>query len=119
MSINVRFALSCLALTYLGACSSLPGSQPRPDLLGTAVPAMATTRTITIAADTRYVNVTGGEIVRFTVGDKSFGWSFNGPVSITRFDLRKVAPPGLLQQAVFAYVAPNPMYVGGNNDGGR
>lgn len=118
MSINVRHVLSCLALTFLGACSSLPASlrdsRPRPELLGTAAPAAASTRTIVIGPETRYVNVIGGEIIRFTVGEKSFGWSFSGAVGVTRFDLREVAPPGLLQQTVFAYVAPNPMYVGGD-----
>ena len=55
-----------------------------------------------------YVNVTGGEIVRFTVGDKSFAWNFNGRPS--SFDLALVAPPGVLDHKVTAYIAPNPLY---------
>ena len=47
------------------------------------------TRTIVIKPNTSYVNVTGGEVIRFEVGDKSFLWNFNGPGS--SFDLARVA----------------------------
>ena len=60
-----------------------------------------------IRPDTRYINVTGGEIIRFTVGDKSFVWNFNGRPS--SFDLARVAP-AVLDHKVTAYVAPNPLY---------
>jgi hypothetical protein len=70
--------------------------------------ARTATRTIAIHPTTRYVNVTGGEIVRFTVGDKSFAWNFSGRPS--SFDLSAVAPPGMLDRKVTAYVAPNPLY---------
>ena len=72
-----------------------------------ASPAWAT-RTIAIYPDTRYVNVTGGEVVKFTVGDKSFAWNFNGRPS--SFDLNAVAPPGVMDHKVKAYIAPNPLY---------
>ena len=72
-----------------------------------ASPAWAT-RTIAIYPDTRYINVTGGEVVKFTVGDKSFAWNFNGWRS--SFDLNAVAPPGVMDHKVKAYVAPNPLY---------
>ena len=66
------------------------------------------TRTIVIKPDTGYVNVTGGEVIRFDVGGKSFVWNFNGTRS--SFDLGAIAPTGLLGRKVTAYVAPNPMY---------
>ena len=79
------------------------------DLLGgPASPSMAT-RTIFIKPETNYVNVTGGEVIRFEVGNKSFVWNFNGQRS--SFDLARVAPPSLLDHKVTAYVAPNPMYL--------
>ena len=79
-------------------------------LLGDPAPPATATRTIAIHPDTRYVNVTGGEIVKFTVGDKSFTWNFNGrPGS---FDLNVIAPPGVMDHRVIAYVAQNPMYGG-------
>ena len=78
-------------------------------LLGDAASPASATRTIAIYPDTRYVNVTGGEIVKFTVGNQSFAWNFNGRPS--SFDLNAVAPPGVLDHGVQAYVAPNPLYI--------
>jgi len=63
---------------------------------------------IVIKPETRYVNVTGGEVIRFEVGNKSFVWNFNGQRS--SFDLARVAPTAVLDHKVTAYVAPNPMY---------
>jgi len=78
------------------------------DLLGTAVPVSMATRTITIRPDTRYVNVTGGEVIHFDVGSKTFAWNFNGQRN--SFDLARVAPESVLDRPVTAYVAPNPLY---------
>ncbi len=88
---------------------------PRIDLLGDPAPAPAATRTIAITPATKYVNVTGGDIVKFTVGDKSFTWAFNGAISVSSFELNLVAPPGMLDHTVTAYVAPDPRYIGGGN----
>ena len=67
------------------------------------------TRTITIGPDTRYVNVTGGEVIRFQVGGTSFVWNFDG--RRTSFDMSLIAPPAALDRnKVTAYVAPNPLY---------
>ena len=79
-------------------------------LLGDPASPASASRTIAIYPDTRYVNVTGGEVVKFTVGDKSFAWNFNGRP--TSFDLNAVAPPGLMDHRVRAYIAPNPLYGG-------
>ena len=78
------------------------------DLLGSPGAASMVTRTIAIKPDTKYVNVTGGEVIRFEVGTRSFVWNFSGQRS--SFDLARVAPPSLLDHKVTAYVAPNPMY---------
>ena len=83
-------------------------SEPGLDLYGSPASAGMATRTIVIAPGTNYVNVTGGEIIRFDVDGKSFVWNFNGQRS--SFDLARVAPPSLLTRKVMAYVAPNPMY---------
>ena len=79
-------------------------------LLGDPASPASASRTIAIYPDTRYVNVTGGEVVKFTVGDKSFAWNFNGRP--TSFDLNAVAPPGVMDHRVKAYIAPNPLYGG-------
>lgn len=84
----------------------------RLELLGDPAPARAATRTIVIAPDTRWVNVTGGEIVKFVAGGHEFVWNFNGPDTINSFRLNQVAPQGALDHPVQAYVAPNPLYHG-------
>jgi len=68
-------------------------------------------RVIVVDANTRHVNVTGGSTVRFVVGGQSFTWNFqNGTANVIPFDLQLIAPKGLLDHAVTAYVADNPLY---------
>lgn len=105
-----------LLLTVLIASTlstGLAGAAPQPDsFLGSAVPAQAPVdRVIVITGATRYVNVTGGTTVRFVVGERSFSWNFqNGTVSLIPFDLGRIAPQGMLDHAVTAYVSDNPLY---------
>ena len=106
----------CFCVLLLAACSSLPQYEARIDLLGSPAPATATERTIVIGTGTRYVNVIGGEVIRFQVGDRAFAWRFNGAVDVAQFDLARVAPAGLLSQPVIAYIAPNPYYTGGDGE---
>jgi hypothetical protein len=101
-----------LALTLsVTALSSM--AAPPLDLLGDPAPQGAAERTIAITPDTKYVNVTGGQVVEFDVGGKTFTWDFDGAANVTSFDLNRVAPSGMLDHAVTAYVAPNPLYAGG------
>lgn len=83
----------------------------RQDLLGDPAPPEAAVRTVMISRDTRYVHVEGGEIIRFVVADKIFGWDFNGPLSVSSFDLQRVAPAGVLDHEVRVIIAPNPRYM--------
>ena len=73
----------------------------------------AATRTIPITPTTRYVNVAGGEIVGFVEAGKSFAWHFDGPVGGYRFNLAQVAPPGMINHPILAYVDVDPRFVGG------
>jgi hypothetical protein len=104
-----------VAVTLCAACSTAP----RTDLLGDPAVVTAATRTIVIAPDTTYVNVTGGEIIKFVVGDKSFAWNFDAADYVENVDLNQTAPPGVLDHRVIAYVAPNPLYSGSGNGGRR
>lgn len=79
-------------------------------LLGGPTPASVIARTIVIHADTKYVNVVGGETVKFDIGNKSFAWNFDVPVTITSFDLNQVVPIGNLDHPVKVYVEKNPRY---------
>ncbi len=84
----------------------------RADLVGYPADAAAAVRTIVITPDTKWVNVEGGEIINFIVGDKSFAWHFYVGFTVSSFDLRLAAPPGLLNRRIVAYVSPDPMYRG-------
>ncbi len=97
-----------VAPTPVPSAEVLASRDPGTDLLGSAATVSMVTRRIVIRPETGYVNVTGGEVIRFDVGAKSFVWNFNGTRS--SFDLGLIAPAGLLGRKVTAYVAPNPMY---------
>jgi hypothetical protein len=101
----LALSLSLAGLSSMAATSS--------DLLGESASATSANRTITITPDTRYVNVEGGQIVNFDVGGKTFVWDFDGSTDFQSFDLNQVAPSGLLDHRVTAYVSPNPFYMGG------
>ncbi|WP_353156934.1 CzcE family metal-binding protein [Herminiimonas fonticola] len=102
-----------LIFTALMAFSMPAFSAPsRLDLLGNPAPSVAATRTIVITPETKWVNVEGGEVINFIVGDKSFGWDFYVGSTVTSFDLSRVAPPGVLNRPVIAYVSPDPRYRG-------
>ena len=103
-----------LALVLALGCNLAPvmaHAEQRIDLLGDRV-AAPIGRPVQIGSGTRYVNVEGGEIIRFDVDGKSFSWSFSGPLTVTSFNLMRIAPPGLLDHEVIVYIAPNPNYSG-------
>lgn len=104
------FVPALLALTLsLPAVSSM-ASPPPVKLLGDPAPTATPERTITITPDTKYVNVEGGEVVKFNAGGQSFTWDFDGAETVTSFDLNRVTPAGMLDHKVTAYVSPNPLY---------
>jgi hypothetical protein len=103
----LAFTLSLSALSSIAATNT--------SLLGETAPATAADEAITINHDTRYVNVQGGQIVRFDIGGQTFTWNFDGAASVQSFDLNQVTPPGLLDHSVMAYVSPNTLYMGGGN----
>lgn len=103
-----------ILLAALGAgCSTVSDTPQRVALYGDLAPDGAATRTIVITPQTPYVNVTSGDITRFVVGAKSFTWNFDGPKEIRAFDLRAVAPPGILDHSVIAYIAQDVYRAGG------
>jgi hypothetical protein len=106
---KLRFLFfTVLPLALLAACRS--PVIPRADLLGDPVPPYAAMRSVAITPDTRWVNVTGGETVKFIVDDKTFAWSFNVAQTVSSFALNQVAPPGVLGKEVMVYVDPDPRY---------
>lgn len=69
-------------------------------------------RAIAIDANTKWVNVTGGETIKFVANGRSFSWLFDTYASSLVFDLDRIAPAGMLGgQRVKVYVAPDPQYI--------
>lgn len=99
-----------VAVALSAACLTASAVTPRADLLGTPVPPTAATRTVNLTPDMQWVNVTGGDVVRFNVGGQEFAWSFDTSPIVQVFDLNQVAPPGALGRQVRVYIAPNPRY---------
>lgn len=106
-----RLFLSLLIPVMMSACTD-PFAEPPVALLGDPISPASAERTIEIFPETKWVNVVGGEKVNFIVGDQSFGWEFNVAVSVSSFDLQRVAPPGMLDRPVIAYVETDPRYRG-------
>jgi hypothetical protein len=78
---------------------------------GTSVAASTDARQITIFPQTKWVNVTDGETVKFDVNGKTFAWNVDTFGRDTSFDLAKIAPTGIQVNGVRVYVAPNPLYL--------
>jgi hypothetical protein len=107
-----KYSIAALLACSLGVAAPLQaaGSDPyRVDLMGTMATPQAAQRSITIGPGTRHVNVVRNEVIRFNVGDKSFTWLFDGPLQVTSIELERVAPPGMLDHRVTAYVSPDPL----------
>src|SRR5438128_498803 len=94
---------SALVLAFIGAVSSTVHAATPVALLGDAVPVSAASRLIQLDANTRYVNVKAGEVVRFQYRDKQFAVSFNGVRD--SFELNLLAPDGVLDHPITAYLA--------------
>lgn len=104
-------AVLALALS-VPALSSIAATPAPLELLGDPAPPTAADKTITITPDTKYVNVQQGQVVKFDVGGKTFAWDFDNAVTVESFDLNRVAPPGMLDHEVRAYIEPNVQYEG-------
>ena len=104
--------LMLLVLLNLSACLTPMDTARRISFLGAPATMPVADRTVNIEPSTSYVNVTGGEIIGFTVGGKSFAWNFDGAGEY-HFDLALVAPQGMLDHRVMAYVKTNPFTSGG------
>lgn len=95
------------------ACTSPPDPAWAAKLWGDPASVSSSARTIRIGPDTRYVNIAGGETVNFAVGGKTFAWKFDGPSEGYKFDLATVAPQGMLDHDVTAFVDADPAFMGG------
>lgn len=113
-----RIFIYLSTVILLSACAAQRTELPIT-FLGDPIPHEEAEISIEIRPETKWVNVTGGETVRFVVGEKAFGWAFSVPWGARPFDLQRIAPPGMLDRPVTAYVAPDPRYLGGDDDMGN
>jgi len=102
------FLGSVLALLLSAAILPNCAAEGDTNVFGSAVDPATANRAIFIGTYTESVNVTSGEAIRFVVGDKSFGWRFDGSSRISEIDLNKIAPPGVLNRTVKVYIQRNP-----------
>lgn len=82
--------------------------------LGTPVHDESADRAIVLDTGTKWVNVTGGETIKFVVGGKSFSWRFDTFSTSPVFELDKIAPAGMLDgRSIKIYVSPDPQQTSG------
>lgn len=101
MKLRTSAALAAIVLAgFAGAAIA------KPSLAPSAAPPEAATKTVVIKPTTKTVNVFENDIVLFKVGAKQFAINFDG--NNVFYDLRTLAPPGVLARKIKVYVAPNP-----------
>jgi hypothetical protein len=101
---SVLTALPCLAL--LAGCASSPKG---PDFYGSPTVVSQANRTIAIRPDTKWVNAEGGETLNFATPTGTFAWHFFAIVP-RQFELDFVAPAGMLDHQVVAFIETDPLY---------
>jgi len=112
------FQNSLLTLAFAGLTATAVAPAFAAGHLGTAAdfgsPASANfaMRTVVVDGNTKWVNVTNGETVQFSVEGQSFTWHFDTFPDETSFDLAKIAPASIKAGSIRIYVAPNPLYRG-------
>lgn len=106
----MKSALAIIMTLAISGCGSFGTVEPPLHLLGMGAQVGGGSRTIVIGPNTQHVNVEGGEIIDFIVDGKRFAWHFFVPDTIPAFDLKRVAPPGMLDRSVMAYLSPDPRY---------
>ena len=102
----MRFQFYAVSSLLASSLLILQASQAQsPDAAarwGRHAPISSATRTVTLAPDTRSIHATHGETVLFVQGSTRFAWTFDGLA--TSFNFRAVAPNGLVNQRLMAYV---------------
>src|SRR5215472_12727485 len=110
----VKVLFPAVAALTLSAASISAFALTPGDMYGEPAAADAAyDRTIVVTPQTKYINVTHGEIVNLKVGGKDIAWNFDG-VAGQPFDLSKIAPEA--GQNVRVYVQTEMQRDGGFGD---
>jgi hypothetical protein len=72
------------------------------DLYGAPAQPAVADRTVVVDDNTKWLNVTKGEVVDLQVNGKEFAWEFDGIQNV--FTLNEITPEGLLDHRVTVYV---------------
>jgi hypothetical protein len=106
--LNTTLKSAAAIILTCASLSAMASTGAHTFLAGDREPDVAAQRTVTIAPDTKYVNVKAGETVKFVAANgQSTTWSFDNP-NIFEVKLRKIMPAGSLDHKVMVYVARNP-----------
>jgi hypothetical protein len=87
--------------------SDLFGEPAQAPSLERRIITAATNRTIVVTGDTKRVNVTHYEVVRFVSNGREFTWDFDGVAQPGLFDLMQIAPADFVDHGVTVYVSPS------------
>jgi ABC-type Fe3+-hydroxamate transport system substrate-binding protein len=110
----VKILFPAVAALTLSAASISAFALTTGDMYGEPAAADAAyDRTIVVTPQTKYINVTHGEVVNLKVGDKEIAWNFDG-VAGQPFDLSKIAPDA--DHKVTVYVETEMQRDGGFGD---
>jgi ABC-type Fe3+-hydroxamate transport system substrate-binding protein len=110
----VKVLLPAVAALTLSAASISAFALTTADMYGEPAAADAAyDRIIVVTPQTKYINVTHGEVVNLKVGGQDIAWSFDG-VAGQSFDLAKIAPEA--DHKVQVYVENNQPRDGGFGD---
>jgi hypothetical protein len=80
-----------------------------PNFIGQLMPTDSADRTIVVDANTRHVNVTQGEKMKFVVSGREFAVAFDGVAQ--DIDLREFASQGALDRPVRTHVKVSPFMI--------
>jgi hypothetical protein len=97
-------APTAVALALAAASFSAGAATISTKLLGEPVQAAAD-RTIAVNDNTKWVNVTQGETIKFVINGREYTWAFDGIAA--SFDLSQIIPDSNLPKKVAVYVAPS------------
>src|ERR1700681_2635842 len=107
-------ALAACCMLSLAAPARAESAAQYRSQFGASVDAGKYDREILVTANTRWVNVVAGQVIRFVIADASgatvaFTWhfdTFGGRVA----DLSQLAPAGMVQRSIKIYIANDPRY---------
>jgi hypothetical protein len=102
--IMTRLVLSIAAVGLAGVLGISNAEEVPTGLFGSLANDSEATRTMAIGPGTKHVNVTQGDVVKFVVDGRQFTFRFAN-TSTRTFDLQRVAPEGMLNHSVTAFVA--------------